>query len=212
MKNKDEIVLIGGGDHCGNCIDTIEQEGSFKIAGIVDMPEKMHQKVLGYEIFACDDDIPKLVKEYKYFLISIGHILTAELRINVFRKIKKYDVILPTIISPLAYVSPHARIGEGTIIMPFAVIDALVNVGNNCIVQYHSMLAHGAVLEDHCHVSVNSVLGKCHVKTGTFIGVNCWINNNTTIAPNSVIGSASNVIKSINETGTYAGNPAKRIK
>lgn len=209
---KESIILIGGGDHCGNCIDTIEQENKFKIAGIVDVPDKLHKKVLGYEIFASDDDLPRLVNEYKYFLISIGHILTAEPRIKAYTALKKYDVQLPVIVSPLAYVSPHASIGEGSIIMPFAVIDALVSVGNNCIVQYHSMLAHGAVLEDHCHVSVNSVLGKCRLKTGTFVGVNCWINNGVSVAHNSVIGSASNVIKSIDETGVYAGNPAKRIR
>lgn len=209
---KDSIILIGGGDHCGNCIDTIEQENKFKIAGIVDIPEKLHQKVLGYEIFATDNDIPQLVKDYKYFLISIGHILTAGPRIKMYNTLKSYGVQLPVVVSPLAYVSPHASIGEGTIIMPFAVIDTLVNVGNNCIIQYHSMLAHGAILEDHCHVSVNSVLGKCRLESGTFVGVNCWINNGVRVAPRTVIGSASNVIKSINETGVYAGNPAKRIK
>jgi sugar O-acyltransferase (sialic acid O-acetyltransferase NeuD family) len=209
---KTDIILIGGGDHCGNCIDTIEQENKFKIAGIIDVPEKLHQKVLGYEIFATDDDLPQLVKDYKYFLITIGHILTAQPRIKVYNLIKKYEVILPVIKSPLSYVSPHAQIEEGTIIMPFAVIDALVKVGKNCIVQYHSMLAHGAVLEDHCHVSVNSVLGKCLIKTGTFIGVNCWINNGVSVAANSVIGSASNVVRSIENTGVYAGNPAKELK
>jgi len=28
----------------------------YKIAGIVDLPEKLHQKILGYEIIAADDD------------------------------------------------------------------------------------------------------------------------------------------------------------
>jgi sugar O-acyltransferase (sialic acid O-acetyltransferase NeuD family) len=209
---KEEIVLIGGGDHCGNCIDTIEQENKFKIAGIVDVPEKIHQKVFGYEIFASDDDLQRLANEYKYFLITIGQIMTAAPRIRVYNSIKKYNVILPVIISPLAYISKYAHIGEGSIIMPFAVIDANVVIGKNCIVQYHTMLAHGAVLEDHCHVSVNSVLGKCRIGSGTFIGVNCWINNGVSIATESVIGSASNVIRTFEQSGVYAGNPAKRIK
>lgn len=208
----EKIVLIGGGDHCGNCIDTIEQEKKYKVAGIVDMPEKLHQKVLGYEIFACDEDIPKLVKEYKYFLVSIGHILSAAPRIRAYENIKNHDIILPIIVSPLAYISPHANVGEGTIVMPFAVIDARVTVGKNCIIQYSTMLAHGAVLEDHCHVSVHGVLGNCRVGTGTFIGVNSWINNGIQIAPNSVIGSASNVLCSLEETGVYAGNPARKIR
>ncbi len=41
---KGKIILIGGGGHCKSCIDVIEQEGRFQITGIVDVPEKMHQK------------------------------------------------------------------------------------------------------------------------------------------------------------------------
>ena len=36
---KEEIILIGGGGHCKSCIDVIEQEGKYQIAGIVDLPE-----------------------------------------------------------------------------------------------------------------------------------------------------------------------------
>ena len=43
-KKKDKIILIGGGGHCKSCIDVIEQEGRFTIAGIVDMPEKSSTK------------------------------------------------------------------------------------------------------------------------------------------------------------------------
>ena len=75
---KEEIVLIGGGGHCKVCIDVIETEDKFKIAGIVDVKEKLHHKVLGYEIMACDEDLPRLVKEYKNFLITIGQIRSNE--------------------------------------------------------------------------------------------------------------------------------------
>jgi len=34
---KKELILIGGGGHCTACIDVIEQEGRFAIAGIVDV-------------------------------------------------------------------------------------------------------------------------------------------------------------------------------
>ena len=45
----EEIMLIGGWWHCKSCIDVIEAEDKFKIIGIVDTKEKLHQKVLGYE-------------------------------------------------------------------------------------------------------------------------------------------------------------------
>ena len=59
---KEEIILVGGGGHCKSCIDVIEQEGRFLIAGIVDMPEKLGEKILDYEILCTDDDLPSLVR------------------------------------------------------------------------------------------------------------------------------------------------------
>jgi len=35
----DKILLIGGGGHCKSCIDVIEQECKFQIAGIADLGE-----------------------------------------------------------------------------------------------------------------------------------------------------------------------------
>ena len=67
---KEKIILIGGG-HCKSCIDVIEQAGTFQIAGIVDVPEKLHHKILGYEIIATDDELPRLASEYENFLITL---------------------------------------------------------------------------------------------------------------------------------------------
>jgi hypothetical protein len=46
---KPKIILVGGGGHCHSCIDVIEQEGKFEIAGIVDAI-KGGEKVLGYPV------------------------------------------------------------------------------------------------------------------------------------------------------------------
>ena len=70
MKQKN--ILFGAGGHCKSCIDVIEQQGKCQIAGVVDLPEKLHQKILDYEIIATDDDLPRLVNEYENFLITLA--------------------------------------------------------------------------------------------------------------------------------------------
>ena len=79
---------------------------------------------LGYEVIATDDDLPDLVKEYNCFFIIIGQIKSPEKRIVLFEQIKKLGGRLPVVVSPLAYVSKHAKIGAGTIIMHHALINA----------------------------------------------------------------------------------------
>ncbi len=71
---KQKIILIGGGGHCKSCIGVIEEEGKYEIAGIVDKPEKIGKKILGYKIIAEDNQISELVKKYNNFLITVGQI------------------------------------------------------------------------------------------------------------------------------------------
>jgi FlaA1/EpsC-like NDP-sugar epimerase len=55
---KQKIILIGGGGHCKSCIDVIEQEGKYTIAGVVDVKEKAGQTIMGYPFIGTDDDLP----------------------------------------------------------------------------------------------------------------------------------------------------------
>ncbi len=109
---KPDIILVGGGGHCISCIDVIEQEDRFTIAGIIDLPEKQHRKILGYPVIGTDDDLPHLAAEYKHFLITLGQIKSPDTRIALFEKIKSLGGTFPVIISPLAYVSKHATVEE----------------------------------------------------------------------------------------------------
>ena len=210
---KKDILLIGGGGHCESCIDVIETEGKFKIAGIIDMKKNLHKKVLDYEIIACDDSYEELLKEYKYYLITIGQIKNAGIRAEKFEYFKKFGAEFPMIISPFAYVSKHVDIGEGTIVMHKAVINANAKIGRNCIINSASLIEHQASIGNHCHISTGSIVnGECCVENCVFIGSNSVIVNNLNIAENTIIGAGTVVIESINKSGTYVGNPARRIK
>ena len=155
---KPRIILVGGGGHCKACIDVIEQEGKYSIAGIVDVMEKLHQKILGYEIIATDDDLPGFVKEYENFLITLGQIKSPERRIRIFENLKESGIKLPVIISPLAYVSKHAKIEEGTIVMHYALVNAGAKVGKNCIINTKALIEHDAWIGDHCHIATGAVI------------------------------------------------------
>ncbi len=198
---KEKIILIGGGGHCKSCIDVIEQEGRFTIVGIVDLPEKLHQKILGYEIIAADDDLPRLVIEYKNFLITIGQIKSPDRRIHIYNSLKDSGAKLPVIISPLAYVSKHAQIGEGTIIMHHALINTGAIIGENCIINSKALVEHDAVIGDHCHISTGAVVnGGVKISSGSFFGSNAVCKEYIEIRENAVIGCGAIIVKNIPKT------------
>ena len=170
---KEKIVLIGGGGHCRSAIDVIEQTNKYEIIGIVDIKENIGKKVLGYEIIGCDDDLEIIFLSCKNAIITVGQIKSNDLRIKLFDKLKDIGFNLPVIISPIAYVSKHSFLDEGTIIMHNALVNANVKIGKNCIINTKALVEHDCIIGDNCHISTASVLnGGVIVKDNTFFGSN----------------------------------------
>ena len=189
---KERILLIGGGGHCKACIDVIEQEGRFQIHGIIDREENIGQTVLGYPIIGCDEQLPLLLKKCSNALVTVGQIKTAALRKKLFLQLKEIGYCLPVIQSPLAYISVHSAIGEGTIIMHHAIVNAAAHIGKNCIINTKSLIEHDAAVEDHCHISTGSILnGGVTVQSGSFFGSNATSKEYVTIPENGFIKAHS---------------------
>ena len=192
------ILLIGGGGHCKSCIDVIEQEGKYQIAGIVDLPEKQGQSVLGYAVLGTDEDLPELARTCPNVLITLGQIKTPERRISLFKKLLEMGANFPVIRSPLAYISHHAEVAEGTIVMHQALINAGAKVGSNCIINNKALIEHDAIIEDHCHIATGAIInGGVRVGTGTFFGSNAVCKEYIEIGENAVIGCGAKIIKNI---------------
>lgn len=169
MKNK--IILIGGGGHCKSVIDVIEQEGRFEIAGIVEKYKGESQSVLGYPLIGTDDELGKLRQLYDYAIVTVGQIRSNSVRVKLFTKLEALGFILPTIISPLAYVSKHASIDKGSVVLHHAVLNVGVKVGKNCIINSKALIEHDAQVHNHSHIATGAILnGDVVVKANSFVG------------------------------------------
>jgi sugar O-acyltransferase (sialic acid O-acetyltransferase NeuD family) len=187
-----EIILIGGGGHCKSVIDVIEQEGKFQIIGIVDKPELLGVKVLGYPVIGNDSDLADLSKKYRYALVTVGQIKSSSLRVRLFKLAIKVGLTMPNIISPRAYVSKHAIIGQGTVIMHDALVNANAKIGENCIINSKALIEHDAIIEDFCHIATNAVInGAAIVRQGSFLGSGVITKQGINVEKNSFIKAGS---------------------
>lgn len=62
-------------------------------------------------------------------------------------------------ISPLAYISPKAKIGNNVTIDPFAVIHDDVTVGDECHIMSNAILMEGTIIGKGCQIFPGAVLG-----------------------------------------------------
>ena len=211
MKNKN-LILVGGGGHCKSVIDVAESAG-YTIKGILNLPEKVGEKILGYPIIGTDEDISDFVHEV-LFLVTVGQIKNASLRINLHQETVNAGGKLATVIAPTAHVSKYAKIREGTVVMHQAMVNADTAIGKSCIINTFANSEHDVVIEDYCHISTGAIInGICKVGRGTFFGGQSVMVNGLEITEECVIGAGSMLSKDLKQKGIYSGNPALlRIK
>ena len=52
-----KIVIVGAGGHANSCIDVIEEEGRFKIIGLIDNNINSNKTITKYKIIGNDSDL-----------------------------------------------------------------------------------------------------------------------------------------------------------
>lgn len=187
--NLPKIILVGAGGHCRACMDVIEAEGKFVIAGVVDRPVAgSAESVMGYPVLGSDDDLGKLRERYTYALVTVGQIKTPAVRIRLFEQLQSLGYELPTICSPRAWTSKHARVGAGTIVMHDVLINVGATIGANCIINSKALVEHDVSVGSHCHISTGAILnGGVRVGAGTFFGSNAVSLQGAVIPAGSIV-------------------------
>lgn len=209
MKQKN-LILVGGGGHCKSVIDVAESAG-YNILGILDMPEDVGKQVLDYKVIGTDDDIPLYVDKAE-FIITVGQIKSPATRKTIAERIENAGGKFATIIAADAYISKYAEVGEGSVIMHRAFLNAEAKVGKHSIINTLTNLGHEVNVGDFCHLSTGvMVCGNARIEDSVFIGSQSVINQGVNIIEGTVIGSMTCVNKTISESGTYVGIPAKKI-
>lgn len=208
--SRNGLLLLGAGGHSNSCIDVVEHQSDFQIVGLVDLPENRGSLHLGYSVIGSDEDIPALALKYSYGLVSVGQIETADLRMRLFFLAVDAGLKMPVIVSPTAYVSRHAIVGEGSIIMHGAIVNAGATIGKNCIVNTQALVEHDASVGDHCHISTNAILnGDASIGTGSFVGSGTIISNGVTIGERCVVGMGLSVRHRLNADTHFVGYESK---
>lgn len=193
--SKPQILLIGAGGHARACIDVIEQEDRFAVAGLLGLPEEVGASVLGYPVLGTDQELPALARKFGNAMVTVGQIKTPEPRTRLFTALQETRCVLPSIVSPLGYVSRHAIVGAGSIVMHGAVVNAGAVVGRNCILNSQSLVEHDAFIADHCHIATSAAVNSgVRIGAGSFVGSGSTVRQGVTIGEQCVIGMGQRVL------------------
>jgi len=207
MKN---ILLFGSSGHARVIADIIEQEGLFKIIGLIDMNQPSGAKCFGLEVLGSDNDLPRLIEKHDVEggIIAVGdnwlrHLIAQK----IFKLIPDFNFVKA--IHPSAQIANQVNLKRGTVVMAGAVINSGSEIGEFCIVNTQSSIDHDNVFGDYSSIMPNAATGG-NVRVGEFsaLGMGANILHKVQIGAHSVIGAGSLVLKDVKENSVVYGSPA----
>ena len=117
-----------------------------------------------------------------------------------------------TLIHPTAVVSDWVEIGEGSIIAAGVVLTCNIRLGRHAQLNLHVSVGHDCEIGAFFTAAPGARLsGGCQVGADVYVGTNAALRQNLTIAADVTVGMGSVVVKSIAQSGVYAGNPLRRL-
>lgn len=189
------LLLIGCGGHARSLIDVVESSSLWHVVGLVGLPEQVGEKVLGYPVVGSDHDLPSLRQQCDHALLAVGQIGLSNQRQQLVVRLMQCDFVLPVVISGLAHVSRHARLGLGTSVGHGAVVNAGVRVGDHCILNSNCLIEHDAVIGDYCHISTGTLVnGGVKIGHSSFIGSGVVLREGLDLPPQTLISAGKRVM------------------
>ena len=143
------LIILGAGGHGRVVADLAVQSGKYEQILFLD-----DHSLAGDVVGICTDYI-KFNTEDTEMYPAFGN---NELRVQWEHRLQEACIRLATLIHPLAYISPTAKIAQGCVIMPYAVINTGSRIGQGCIINCNAVVDHDCILEEGCHIAPGAIV------------------------------------------------------
>ena len=170
----EKLLLLGAGGF-GRVV--LEHASQFYDCAFLDDGDA--KNVGGVSVIGSTADMEKFFPEYKILVVTIGNNV---LRERLYKEAESIGFAFPNIVAASAYISPHATIGSGCVILNNVVVQNNARIGNGCILNPGVEAHHDSTIGDYCLIYTNSV-----VRSLTHVGDRVWIGSTATVSTGAVV-------------------------
>lgn len=208
---KKGVVVVGAGGHAKVCVELLRAMG-LQVDYCIGSGDGGAATCVGVPVLQGDEYIGRLREEEEYqdAFVAVG---SNRLREKLAAKVVAQGYRLVNAISPLAMISPSARLGSGVAIMAGATINAdsviadLAIINTGATIDHDCQIGRAVHIAPQCGLAGNVTVGDC-----SMLGVGCKVIPEQSIGANVVLGAGSVVISSIPDGVTAVGVPARIIR
>lgn len=203
-----KLLIIGSGGHGKVCADIALKMNKWEYVAFLDDNSEL-VSCLDLNVIGKISDAQEY-KECSDFFVAIGN---NRLRGKTLDNLFTDDYSVVNLVHPNAIIGTNSEIGLGTVVMAGVVINSCTMIGKGCIINTSSSIDHDNLIDDYVHIAPGAhTSGMVKIGQGSLLGIGCLIANNVSIGSNCILGAGTVVIKDINESGTYVGVPARKVK
>ena len=188
-----------------------EKSNEWDLIGFIDDNDEKHEKMEGnYPVLGGCDYFGNVGSDV-WVVCAVG---SAKIRKQIIEKLEQYsNVKFATLVDPSVIKSKSVHIGEGTILCAGTIATVNISIGEHVIVNLDCTIGHDTSIDDFVTIypSVN-VSGNVKIEKCVEVGTGTQIIQGKNIVCHTIIGAGAVVVKNIEESGTYVGSPAKKIK
>lgn len=204
MNEMKKIIIVGAGGHARSCIEVIESEGIYKIAGLVGLKSEIGTEICGYKVIGSDDDLPKMLNDFEYAFNALGQIANPVTKSKKFEELRNIGFKTPKVIASSAIVASSASIGEGTILMHGSIVNSGATIGQNCIINSFALIEHDCSVGSNTHISTGALInGGAVVGSNSFIGSGAILKQGIEVGDNCLVGMGVKLRKNLSESQVY---------
>jgi sugar O-acyltransferase (sialic acid O-acetyltransferase NeuD family) len=160
------------------------------------------------------NDVAKPISQFdpeEYtMMVAVGDSRT---RFDVVQSLPKETTYF-TFIHPTALLlSKDINIGTGSFIGAYSILTTNITIGDHAILNRGNHIGHDTEIGSYFSAMPGAIVsGNVKIYSMVYMGTNSSIKEKLSIHSLATIGSNTAVVKHIEEPGTYAGTPAKKIK
>ena len=203
------LLIIGAGGHGKVVADTAEENGCWDDIAFLDDRFPAIQKINQRPVVGSFDACSSMLDDYSTIAMGIGE---NSLRVELLLRLKSLGFAVPPIIHPTAFISRHAKLGEGCVVLPKAVLNANSIVGIGGIINTGAIVEHDCVLGCGVHISPGTTLsGGVRVGDFSFLGTGTLVIPMITIGCHVISGAGTVIIRDVPDNVKIVGVPGKSI-